>query len=142
MTRFITFFVVLVASATAYATAYTATSDGLWNSSATWNNAGVPVSGDTATINTGVTVTVPDGYTAAVGPDDGTTVALKCSANTGTGKLIVNGTLQFKGHVQQCDSAWQVNSDGSTTHGRLEHAGSTSSYYWQIGMATNPTNAR
>jgi hypothetical protein len=65
---------------------YTANTTGNWNSSTTWSGAGIPGSGDTATINNGVTVTVPDGYTATVGTTGGT---------TGTVALTINGVLKI-----------------------------------------------
>src|SRR6185437_13694615 len=96
----------------AWATAYTASVTGNWNSAATWGGAGIPGSGDTAVINNGVTVTVPNGYTAVIGTspaNDSATPALAC-ANTGsgTGILIVatGGTLVRKGTVIRCNSNW------------------------------------
>lgn len=50
----------LLCSTTAFAASYTSTQSGNWNSTATWGGAGVPGSGDNATITSSHTVTVTD----------------------------------------------------------------------------------
>lgn len=79
--------------------AYIASVTGNWASTATWGGSGPPVNGDSVTINTGITVTVAAGTTAACGtsPDNETTMDIIVA---GTGRLIINGTLTCKGNVQ------------------------------------------
>lgn len=60
---------------------------GDWNQTATWGGSSVPVSGDTITINDGITVTVPAGYAAA------SNFILLYGAGSGQATLIVLGTL-------------------------------------------------
>src|ERR1039457_6181825 len=92
---------------------------GAWNSSATWTgcDAGVPGNGDTATLSNGDTVTVPAGYHAIVGASGaagnqhsagGPVPALQCSAQNGNAILVVDGTLTFRGNVEQCTAVWQL----------------------------------
>lgn len=82
--------------------AYTATTTGNWNSTATWSGAGIPGSGDTGTINSGVTVTVPDGYTATIGTTGGSTGTTALTVNSG-GKLVIgqgtSGALRLQGDL-------------------------------------------
>ncbi len=83
--------------------AFTASATGNWNDGLTWGSvnspgvAGTDYPGDTdsATINTGVTVTVPASTTSTVGtaPDNVTTYDLLMS---GTAQLVINGTLNVK----------------------------------------------
>jgi len=83
--------------------AFTANTTGAWNSSTTWSGAGIPGSGDTGTINTGVTVTIPDGYTATIGTTGGTTGTTALTINTTAGKLIIgqgaSGQLNLQGDL-------------------------------------------
>jgi hypothetical protein len=77
--------------------AFTTSQSGNWNAAATWGGAGIPGSGDTATINHAVTI--PSGYDAVVGtsPNDDTG-AVALSINAG---LTINGSLTWKGPVRQ-----------------------------------------
>jgi len=109
---------------------------GDYNIGGTWVGGVVPGDGDTIIIANGHTLTVPAGYTAVVGTDDGSNVAIKCSTTAGTGVLVVNGTLQFKGHVQQANATWTINAGGV-----LEHVSAASNYQWQIGMIASQANA-
>lgn len=130
--------------------ARTASVTGNWNDTATWGGAAVPVSGDTVTINDGITVTIPTGYFAVVGAspgDDVSTPAIQCASSTGTG--ILNGQdgagLTIKGTVKQANATWTFGS-GSGTGFALVHDSSagagTPSYTWQVGMAANQANAK
>lgn len=60
---------------------YTSSQTGDWSSSSTWNDAGVPGDGDTATISSGHTVTVDSNTTVGTG------------GASGTDELIVYGNL-------------------------------------------------
>jgi hypothetical protein len=84
--------------------AYTASVTGNWADTATWGGSGPPVNGDSAAINTGITVTVAAGTNAACGTsaDNVTTYDVDVA---GTGKLViadgarlvVKGNLRFVG---------------------------------------------
>jgi hypothetical protein len=91
--------ITLVAPAQAWATAYTGSVTGNWNASATWGGSGVPGQGDTCTINTAITVTVPSGYSAAVGTS-GASGTVACTVN-GTGALVIasGGSLTLYGEL-------------------------------------------
>ncbi len=82
--------------------AYTANTTGNWNNAATWSGAGIPGSGDTGTINNGVTVTIPDGYTATIGTMGGTTGTVALTVSSG-GKLVIgqgnSGALYLQGDL-------------------------------------------
>jgi len=56
--------IVMLTAGTADAATRTADTTGAWNATNTWAENIVPVAGDTVTINNGITVTVPAGYTA------------------------------------------------------------------------------
>jgi hypothetical protein len=83
-------------------TAYTSAATGNWSSSSSWTPTGVPGSGDTATIASGHTITIPDGYAAVVGtsPASGGTTALTIATG---GALTIgggtSGTLTVRGPV-------------------------------------------
>jgi hypothetical protein len=79
-------------------TSYTAIFSSNWNNSMTWGGSGVPVAGDAVTINTGITVTIPDGYNAAcTSITINGTGAITCAGNgtlsTGTISFANNGTI-------------------------------------------------
>lgn len=116
---------------------------GNWNSAATWTSCGgaVPVSGDTAKISDGHTVTIPAGYRAIAGiSDDGTVPAVNCASNSGTGILVVNGTLTFRGNVDECRT-WTVNAGSILEHdSTLASAPTTTHYRWVIGTRLFPTD--
>ncbi len=118
--------------------ARTASVTGNWNNTATWGGSAAPVSGDTAVINDGITVTIPSGYTAVVGtsPADDTTMALSCASTIGTGILIVatGGTLQYQGPIGQCNADWTVQAGATVTHdSSLSMSPSSNHYDWFIG---------
>ena len=70
--------------------AYTTSGSGNWNDAATWGGGGYPTTGDTATIATGHTVTIPVSTTSTSGA---------VTFNNGTGKLVVIGTWNLGGDV-------------------------------------------
>jgi hypothetical protein len=70
--------------------AYTTSGSGNWNDNATWGGGGYPTTGDTATIATGHTVTIPVSTTSTSGA---------VTFNNGTGKLVVIGTWNLGGDV-------------------------------------------
>ncbi len=106
---------------------------------------GVAGAGDTVTINNGHTLTVPVGYTAVCGTspaDDTATEAIKC-ASGGTGILVVNGTLQWRGTVQQADATWTVNAGGRLLYDASAASVPASALYsWRISDASSQTNAK
>ena len=99
--------------------AITSTATGNWNAGGSWVGGVVPVSGDTVTIATGHTITVPDAYTAVCGtsPASGGAAALVI-----TGTLVVgggaSGQLTVKGPVTQNNAAiiWSPNRVGAVFH--------------------------
>lgn len=143
--KFLIISILLLVSPSCWAAAFTASVTGNWNSSATWGGAGIPGSGDTATINNGITVTVPSGYTAVIGTsptDDTGAVALTCSNTaSGTGILVVasGGTLKWQGPVRACNSVWTF-SAGSHLQYDSSGAGSptTALYTFQTAQANSP----
>lgn len=120
----------LLSFSTCFAAAYTASVTGNWNNAATWGGAGIPVSGDSASINNGITVTVPSGYTAVAGTHSGTNTAISCSSGgAGTGILNINGNLTYQGDVVQCSAVWTIG-PGAAIRANVP---SGSSYQWTIG---------
>ena len=91
--------------------AYTASVTGNWADTATWGGSGPPGNGDTVTINDGITVTIPVSTSVTVGTspaDDTGTPAIQSASSTGTGVLVVNGTLIFRGPIRQADADWTL----------------------------------
>jgi hypothetical protein len=78
-----------IAYLTAAGSAYTSTKSGNWNDYTVWGG-GVPISGDTATIAAGHTVTVPDSYTATIGATGQASNYTALSLNN-TGALVIGG---------------------------------------------------
>jgi hypothetical protein len=124
MKKLIVIFALCSLPASAWANACSSNATGNWNSNSTWTSCGgvYPGNGDTVTINTGHTVTCPDGVTCVVGtsPAAGGTVAL-----TLIGNLVVgggsSGVLQLQG---------PVNGTSTTAIGALTlNAGSTLDFY-------------
>jgi hypothetical protein len=101
----------------AFGAAFTASVTGDWSSSATWGGAGVPGIGDTATVNSGITVTVPASTAVTFGtsPAAANTVVLAL----GTGghiRLLAGSTFHIRGAASTgtgTDIAAQV--DGGAT---------------------------
>jgi hypothetical protein len=124
--------------------AFTASVTGNWADTATWGGSGPPGDGDTVTINDGITVTIPVSTTVTIGasPDDDTsTPAIQSASSTGTGKLIVNGTLNFRGSIRQADSTWEVGPNAICEHdSQLATTPSSTNYTWQIGMKASYAN--
>lgn len=83
--------------------------NGNWNVIGNWLPAQIPVQGDTITIATAQTCTVPAGYVANIGtsPDDITTMAITLSG--ATPKLIVEGTLNIYGNYTDPGAALAPN---------------------------------
>jgi hypothetical protein len=124
--------------------AYTASVTGNWADTATWGGSGPPGNGDTVTINDGITVTIPVSTTVTIGasPDDDiSTPAIQPASSSGTGILIVNGTLIFRGSVRQADADWTLGPGAILEHdSSLATTPSSTNYTWQIGMAAGQTN--
>jgi len=124
----------LLLSGCAWATAYTANTTGNWNSSTTWSGAGIPGAGDTATINNGITVTVPSSYVATIGADSGTDGLSNCAlqgqttAGTGVLALAANSTFIYRGTICQPSATWTA-AQGA----QIVHAGIAAQYSWIIG---------
>ncbi len=142
-------------STAAFANACVSSASGNWNDSSKWTSCGgtVPGNGDTVTIATGHTITVPAGYQAIVGVSGiggvqqtggGPVPAIQCTAeNTGTSVLLVNGTLTFRGNVEQCNAVWTVGPNAILEHdSSLASAPSTTHYRWIVGTYLFPDNAK
>lgn len=84
--------------------AFTSKASGNWSSSGqtTWNEAGVPGSGDTVSIASPHVVTVPDGYTATIGATGQATGYTALTIANG-GQLVVgggaSGSLRLQGDI-------------------------------------------
>src|ERR1022692_3924974 len=114
-------------STAAFANACVSSGTGSWRDSSTWTNCGggVPGDGDTVTIGAGHTITIPAGYQAIVGQsgasgaqhsNGGPLAAIQCATESGNGILVVNGTLTFRGNVEQCNAVWSVGPDAILEH--------------------------
>lgn len=117
--------------------AYTASVTGNWADTATWGGSGPPGDGDTVTISNGITVTIPVSTSVTVGAspaDDTATAAISRASSSGTGKLIVNGTLIFRGSVRQGDADWEINEGAIVEHDSSQASvPADANYTWQIG---------
>jgi hypothetical protein len=122
-----TFVVVLLLSGWAFGNACTSAGTGNW-ASITWNTCGggVPGNGDTATISNGNTVTIPAATSVTVGTDSGTAIQ-----SSGTGILIVRGTLTYKGNVVRSNANWIVDA-GAVLH----HSSAAGHYKWSPSSGT------
>jgi hypothetical protein len=104
----------------------TASVTGNWNNTATWGGSSVPVNGDHVVINNGITLTVPTGYTAVVGESG--SPAIDVQGTSGTGVLVVNGTLQIKiGNVLQGNAGWTIAAGAI-----VEYDNASADAVWQI----------
>ena len=149
-----TFTSLFLISTAAFANACVSSASGNWNDSSKWTSCGgtVPGNGDTVTIAAGHTITVPSGYRAIVGVSDagglqqsggGPVPALQCAAETGNGILVVNGTLTYRGNVEQCTAVWTAGPDAILEHdSSLASSPSTTHYRWIVGTYLWPDGAR
>ncbi len=103
-----------------WATAYVASVTGNWASTATWGGSGPPGNGDSVTINNGITVTIPVSTSVTVGtsPATGGTAAIACTSwtTTGTGTLVIYGSLTYRGPVEACGTGWVVEAGATIIH--------------------------
>lgn len=122
-------------AASCLATAYTSSATGNWNSNGTWTPSGIPGNGDTVTLANGFAVTCPSSVTCIAGTSStSAVVAIACSTDAGTGTLIVQGTLIYRGRVVQCNSNWLVSAGAILTHdSSLSMTPATTNYGWLIG---------
>ena len=90
--RFGVFLIVLCVAAPGFAASFSSTTSGNWSSASTWGGAGVPGSGDTATVNGGHVVTLDIPVTVAGGSIvNGGFVASATTLATST--TVVGGTM-------------------------------------------------
>lgn len=135
----------LIAALLARGATYTSVQTGHWNSTSTWSPSGVPGNGDVVRLADGVTVTIPSGYGAVAGTsptDDAGTAAIACTSGTGTGVLVVSGTLTFRGPVNQCNSTWTWSPGSTILHdSSLAAVPASANYSWRFTGAASQTGA-
>jgi hypothetical protein len=146
-------------STAAFANTCLSVASGNWNDPSKWTTCGggVPGDGDTAKIAQGQTITIPAGYHAIVGASgagglqeqsSGLVAAIGCNGANfhgadGTGILIVNGWLTYRGNVEQCTAVWRVGPDAILEHdSSLASVPGTTNYRWIIGSYLWPDAAR
>jgi len=121
--------------------AYTASVTGNWADTATWGGSGPPGNGDTVTINDSITVTIPASTSVTVGAspdDDVSTHAISTTTAGGTGKLVINGTLIFRGTVRQGNTDWDVGPGAILEHDSSQATTPSSTHYsWRIGTSAS-----
>lgn len=118
----------------------TTTGSGNWNSAtlnAPWPS-GIPAATDTIIIGDTFTLTVPSGYTAVCGDAaNPTTPSVQTFTGTGTGILVVNGTLQVYGDMKQGNSEWSVLGTGI-----IESKNTTTALVWYTSPSPAQPNAK
>jgi len=139
---------ILAVAGNSWAAALTASVTGDINVAATFGGTEF-AAGDTITIADGVTLTIPVGVTAIVGssptlstPEDISAPAIQCASTAGTGILIINGTLVFRGPILQANATWVANAGAVIHHDSSQSAVPADNHYiWRIGMVTDQPNA-
>jgi hypothetical protein len=105
ITRWCFIFALLLMTRYGFANACSSAATGNWNAAATWTSCGgtYPGNGDTYTINSGHTVTVPGGISITVGNSPaGCTGGSSCVyVGSHNGPLVINGTLVVRGSINQ-----------------------------------------
>lgn len=123
-------------------TAYIGSTTGSWLTDTNWTPTGVPGNGDTWTIANGVVITAVAGNTFIIGTspdDDVSTPAMAVVGTNGTGKLIVAGTLIFRGSVVQGDTNnWELEAGCVIEHdSSLATTPASTNYSWRIGTTAS-----
>lgn len=141
-------FAILTACGTWKAHASTITSNasggGNWATGATWAGGVAPGSGDSAVIANGDTITIPISTSVTVGTspaNDSGTAAIATATTSGTGLLVVNGTLKYRGPVRLA-SQTTVGAGAVLTHdSSLASVPSAAHYSWQQGQIAGRTSS-
>jgi len=90
---------------------FTSSQTGDWSNSATWGGAGVPGAGDTVSIGAH-TVTVSDTRIIGTSPNNNTTKVIDITS--GSGVLIVNGSLTMRGNLGMVNGSTLTLGPGAT----------------------------
>ncbi len=137
--------ILLCCALSVQAAAIPSAQSGAWDNPATWTGGVIPGNGDTVTIGNGHTITIRSGTAVTVGTSpaaDGSAYAIQCSSGTGTGVLIVSGTLIFRGPIMQCASTWTISPGATITHDSSQATTpSTANYKWRFTGAAAQTSA-
>jgi len=111
-----------------------AASAGSWTGSGCTPSTYIPGDKDSARLNNSANLTIgsAESWTIGSSPASAGTAALACTSTTGTPALTINGTLIYRGPVNQCD-AWTVGAGAHLQHDSSQAGTPSSTHYaWKL----------